>query len=639
MGYFKRDARNLSAKYNTERLGLNNTSPRFAIQNGIPGELKCDGWTSKSPVGQAGPYFYSKPGKSNKGVRGVDFFVDEQELMKILDRLDIGATSALAFKSGRCSASSLPEEGKPLRLIGRMVMGMTIAHPFSIIINSYSKSKVTGAESEPPPLIQELARRRWSATRGCASCLWVRLACRLWPVGGAERVAGGLRLAAGSDWRQVVERSASSVASSARPALAACGWSGTCCRCMSVHWCHRVCNKVNICYDRYTLTDAAIDMMCAVCALTLKCVANVLRAPHILHALPVNQDFLAGLIHHASGLLSKQQMTAVPHFEVVFARKICSAKVDRPASTRLALHLHARVVNTELGGNRHVLSRAVELGDKRPHRRHRTHVDEFRVGVAKEEVDAEPDEEILTQQAVATKTSCTRLKRRRTVNVKASWSPSRPLNAEARTASMIALRLSLPPRRVRRKWCTTFCTVRRLGSAADAKLASQSVPDLHRHQVFARELLDEVALPRRDEGIRRRSRPRMVVAQLVHVDGVCLLADQHLQPPSAVQIGNCVRAVLARTAQQPVTHRVFVVVYEPCPANVILSHTEPSEPSEHGQASKDCGNTTSAGMTGACAKFFCVDTSFCIHLVVHGEAPEDLITATLNVMADTTNDS
>ncbi|KAG3134562.1 hypothetical protein PI126_g18638 [Phytophthora idaei] len=154
--------------------------------------------------------------------------------------------------------------------------------------------------------------------------------------------------------------------------------------------------------------------MCAVCALTLKCVANVLRAPHILHTLPIDQDFLAGLIHHASGLLSKQQMTAVPHFEVVFARTICSAKVDRPANTRLALHLHARVVDAELGGNRHVLSRAAELGVKRPHRRHRTHVDEFRVGVAKEEIDAGPGEDVLTQQAAATKTSCTRLKCRRT---------------------------------------------------------------------------------------------------------------------------------------------------------------------------------------------------------------------------------
>lgn len=34
--------------------------------------------------------FYIKPGKNKKGVRGSDFFVGEHELMKYLDRLDLG---------------------------------------------------------------------------------------------------------------------------------------------------------------------------------------------------------------------------------------------------------------------------------------------------------------------------------------------------------------------------------------------------------------------------------------------------------------------------------------------------------------------------------------------------------------------
>lgn len=56
-------------------------------------ELKRDGWTSKPPAGLSNDFFYIKPGKSKKGVRGDDFFVGELELMKYLDRLDLGGVN------------------------------------------------------------------------------------------------------------------------------------------------------------------------------------------------------------------------------------------------------------------------------------------------------------------------------------------------------------------------------------------------------------------------------------------------------------------------------------------------------------------------------------------------------------------
>ncbi|ETP00353.1 hypothetical protein F441_22227, partial [Phytophthora nicotianae CJ01A1] len=53
-------------------------------------ELKRDGWTSKPPVGLSNDFFYIKPGKTKKGVRGEDFFLGEKELMDHLDRLALG---------------------------------------------------------------------------------------------------------------------------------------------------------------------------------------------------------------------------------------------------------------------------------------------------------------------------------------------------------------------------------------------------------------------------------------------------------------------------------------------------------------------------------------------------------------------
>ncbi|KAG1691749.1 hypothetical protein DVH05_026123 [Phytophthora capsici] len=50
-------------------------------------ELKRDGWTSKPPVGLSNDFFYIKPGKTKKGLRGEDFFIGEKELMAYLDRL------------------------------------------------------------------------------------------------------------------------------------------------------------------------------------------------------------------------------------------------------------------------------------------------------------------------------------------------------------------------------------------------------------------------------------------------------------------------------------------------------------------------------------------------------------------------
>ncbi|ETK92214.1 hypothetical protein F441_04482 [Phytophthora nicotianae CJ01A1] len=59
-------------------------------------ELTKEGWHSRLPTGFPNNYTYLKPGKTKKDVRGVDYFVGEEELMKYLDRVDLGG-----FKSHR----------------------------------------------------------------------------------------------------------------------------------------------------------------------------------------------------------------------------------------------------------------------------------------------------------------------------------------------------------------------------------------------------------------------------------------------------------------------------------------------------------------------------------------------------------
>lgn len=107
------------------------------------------------------------------------------------------------------------------------------------------------------------------------------------------------------------------------------------------------------------------------------------------------------------------EQRAHPHFKVVFAGTVCRPKIDRPASTRLALSLHARVADFKLSRSRHIFSRAVKPWDKFPRGRQRAHVYEVRVSVAKEKVYAGPGSYVLTQQSAATKPPCACLKRRR----------------------------------------------------------------------------------------------------------------------------------------------------------------------------------------------------------------------------------
>ncbi|ETI52325.1 hypothetical protein F443_04507, partial [Phytophthora nicotianae P1569] len=54
-------------------------------------ELTKEGWHSRLPTGFPNNYTYLKPGKTKKDVRGVDYFVGEEELMKYLDRVDLEA--------------------------------------------------------------------------------------------------------------------------------------------------------------------------------------------------------------------------------------------------------------------------------------------------------------------------------------------------------------------------------------------------------------------------------------------------------------------------------------------------------------------------------------------------------------------
>ncbi|GMF35341.1 unnamed protein product [Phytophthora fragariaefolia] len=53
-------------------------------------ELKKAGWQSKRPWGLSVDFMYVKPGKTKKDIRGEDIFVGEEELMKYLDKIDIG---------------------------------------------------------------------------------------------------------------------------------------------------------------------------------------------------------------------------------------------------------------------------------------------------------------------------------------------------------------------------------------------------------------------------------------------------------------------------------------------------------------------------------------------------------------------
>ncbi|EGZ30730.1 hypothetical protein PHYSODRAFT_476663 [Phytophthora sojae] len=53
-------------------------------------ELKKAGWHSRKPAGLSVDFTYLKPGKTKKDTRGEDYFVGEEELMKYLDKLDIG---------------------------------------------------------------------------------------------------------------------------------------------------------------------------------------------------------------------------------------------------------------------------------------------------------------------------------------------------------------------------------------------------------------------------------------------------------------------------------------------------------------------------------------------------------------------
>ncbi|KAG3160949.1 hypothetical protein PI126_g6682, partial [Phytophthora idaei] len=54
-------------------------------------ELRKIGWQSRKPTGLSNLHTYLKPGKKKKdGVPGRDFFVGEEELIKYLDRVDLG---------------------------------------------------------------------------------------------------------------------------------------------------------------------------------------------------------------------------------------------------------------------------------------------------------------------------------------------------------------------------------------------------------------------------------------------------------------------------------------------------------------------------------------------------------------------
>ncbi|POM81832.1 Hypothetical protein PHPALM_148 [Phytophthora palmivora] len=54
-------------------------------------EQKKTGWHSKKPTGLSVDFAYLKPGKTKQDKRGVDFFIGEEELMRFLDKTDLGS--------------------------------------------------------------------------------------------------------------------------------------------------------------------------------------------------------------------------------------------------------------------------------------------------------------------------------------------------------------------------------------------------------------------------------------------------------------------------------------------------------------------------------------------------------------------
>ncbi|ETL78423.1 hypothetical protein L917_20767 [Phytophthora nicotianae] len=76
-------------------------------------ELKRDGWTSKPPVGLSNDFFYIKPGKTKKGVRGEDFFIGEKELMDYLDRLALAAQMHQKKKDREAYGQTIAAQNDP----------------------------------------------------------------------------------------------------------------------------------------------------------------------------------------------------------------------------------------------------------------------------------------------------------------------------------------------------------------------------------------------------------------------------------------------------------------------------------------------------------------------------------------------
>ncbi|ETI30116.1 hypothetical protein F443_22763 [Phytophthora nicotianae P1569] len=98
-------------------------------------DLTKEGWRSRLPTGLSNSYTYLKPGKTKKDVRGVDYFVGEEELMKYLDRVDLEAakdsqsdvSSAAKLHAHQHQTKIIPlvvklqslgKEIKPLLLVG-----------------------------------------------------------------------------------------------------------------------------------------------------------------------------------------------------------------------------------------------------------------------------------------------------------------------------------------------------------------------------------------------------------------------------------------------------------------------------------------------------------------------------------------
>ncbi|KAE9223209.1 hypothetical protein PF002_g15029 [Phytophthora fragariae] len=69
-------------------------------------ELTKKGWKSKRPTGLSNDHTYLRPGKTKKDVRGVDYFVGAEELMKYLDKVDLDAARQAAAASPRSGAAA-----------------------------------------------------------------------------------------------------------------------------------------------------------------------------------------------------------------------------------------------------------------------------------------------------------------------------------------------------------------------------------------------------------------------------------------------------------------------------------------------------------------------------------------------------